>query len=134
MGLTWTTTDQRTGEDLGPNMDVYDLNTAKELCEIMVERGPDFVAVSVKQYGEEVCWIASACQHRGCKTIAAFNPEQRATGQAGTCASCEEIFCGDHLSDQCGCSDDGSGQYVVDLDDEYCDDCHMGQHEPLEVD
>lgn len=51
-------------------------------------------------------------------------------GQYGDweCSSCGQLFCEYHLSDQCGCKDDGSGQYVVDLPDYYCQDCHMAYH------
>jgi hypothetical protein len=48
------------------------------------------------------------------------------------CACCLEEFCPDHLSDQCACSDDGSGQYVEDAGDWYCSSCHGSIHEPPE--
>ena len=38
------------------------------------------------------------------------------------------MFCEDHISDQCGCRDDGSGQYVTDLGAMLCDECHQNLH------
>lgn len=52
----------------------------------------------------------------------------------GMCEGCEEPFHADDLSDQCGCGDDGSGQYVEDLNQFLCEGCHEAFHEPLEVD
>lgn len=54
--------------------------------------------------------------------------------EPGECAGCGDTFCPEHITDQCGCGDDGSGRGVVDLDDFYCHDCHKGRHEPPEVD
>ena len=50
------------------------------------------------------------------------------------CDRCEDLYPDDEIDDQCGCRDDGSGQYVVDLPGYYCHDCHMAHHEPDEYD
>ena len=52
---------------------------------------------------------------------------------AGVCDGCDEPHCEEHIFTSDGWGDDGSGQYVTDLNGMFCDDCIAARHEPLEV-
>lgn len=120
-----------TGNEYGPTKAGEDLERHKEIAREMFSMLNEEWEIRVKDEKGTNVHVIGACQERGCCAVVEFEPLH---DPKGYCAGCFEIFCEEHLTDQCGCGDDGSGRGVVDLDDFYCHDCHKGRHEPPEVD
>lgn len=132
-----TRLDLKTEENLGPNLMGCDLERLKEQAMDWATGGLFEISETelvvykfgLREQDLTKVWVVSECQHPRCKVIVAFEPLY---DEGGYCASCLEVFCRDHIDDLCGCSDDGSGQYVEDLPDFMCESCHEAYHEPPE--
>lgn len=121
-------------------LEEHGLDHWKQLADQIIEYLPEQFAVYVRNEDCERVWVVGRCMHNHmrysdrsgeCGKQVAFEPLRDAEG---FCQGCFEIFCEEHIWDTDAHGDDGSGQYVTDLDDFYCESCIEGRHEPPEID
>jgi hypothetical protein len=79
--------------------------------------------------------VLARCRAPLCNAVVEFRPNSRRWGgSAGRCERCEEPYCAEHLADTDPSQDDGSGQYLIPLDGDYCETCISEIHLPDDED